>query len=59
VKSSTVSKSIDPGPSERPRVPTTVPLRSFLFLSEAERAGVPQHRLDRRVRGAEAQSQNR
>jgi hypothetical protein len=59
MESSTVSTLINPGPSERPRVLTTVPLRSFLFLSEAEGAGVPQHRLDRRVRGAEAQSQNR
>lgn len=44
---------------ERQCLPPAVPLWRLLFLSKAERAGVPQHCLDQRVRRPEAQGQDR
>ena len=49
---------MDLGTLERARVLATIPLWGFLLISEVERTGVPQHRLDCGVRGAEAQGQN-
>ncbi len=47
------------GEAERERVHAAVPLWRLLRLLEAEGAGVQEHRLDLRMRRAEAQSKDR
>jgi len=47
------------GQAERERVHAAVPLRRLLRLPEAEGAGVPEHHLDRRMRGSAAPGQDR
>lgn len=55
----TSSSGLSPGEAEQAGVPQPVPLRSLLRLCEAEGAGVPQHRVDRRVHRPAAQDQDR
>ncbi len=46
------------GETERERLHAAVPLRRVLLVLEAEGAGVQEHCVDRRMRGAAPQGQN-
>lgn len=52
-------KHFFPGAFECERILATIPLWSILLLLEAERTGVPQYRVDLRMRCAEAPRQDR